>query len=263
METSKVWNKEAQQYDQKFHSNIISLMMRKQNLRLLRKYFSNCQTLLELGCGTGDEAIWLAKQGHNIKAIDLSNEMIEIAKKKAQRHNVDDYVDFQVLPIERIDTIKGQFDGIYSSFGPLSCIGNIEKIGIELDRLLKVDGYFICSIMHRICVYELLYYLKSLNFEKFKRRFHSNPVGVKVNEESSLIPCNFYTKKEFKRTLSKRFSEIESFTYPILFPPSFLPVDLNKIRSTFIVRRRLGDIIRKIPILNKIGDHLFLVLQKK
>jgi SAM-dependent methyltransferase len=40
-----------------------------------------CKTL-EIGCGTGDNALWLADRGFDVVAIDFANKAIEIARKK-------------------------------------------------------------------------------------------------------------------------------------------------------------------------------------
>ena len=45
--------------------------------------------VLELGCGTGEIAIRLAKQGKKVFATDLSHDMLEVTKQKAQYENVD------------------------------------------------------------------------------------------------------------------------------------------------------------------------------
>lgn len=44
---------------------------------------------LELGCGRGDDAVWLAKQGWQVTAVDLSHRAIEYAAANAKRAGVD------------------------------------------------------------------------------------------------------------------------------------------------------------------------------
>ncbi|MFV0262282.1 MAG: class I SAM-dependent methyltransferase [Kluyvera sp.] len=45
--------------------------------------------VLELGCGRGDDAVWLAKQGWQVTAVDLSHRAIEYAAANAERAGVD------------------------------------------------------------------------------------------------------------------------------------------------------------------------------
>jgi len=44
---------------------------------------------LDVGCGTGDNVIWLAKQGFEVTGTDLSEKAIEIAKEKTKNAGVD------------------------------------------------------------------------------------------------------------------------------------------------------------------------------
>ncbi len=47
--------------------------------------FENC---LEIGCGTGKNTTWLINKGHKITAVDLSEEMLTIARQKIPNENV-------------------------------------------------------------------------------------------------------------------------------------------------------------------------------
>ena len=48
--------------------------------------FENC---LEIGCGTGKNTEWLITKGKSILAIDLSDKMLNIARKKVVHENVE------------------------------------------------------------------------------------------------------------------------------------------------------------------------------
>ena len=56
--------------------------------------------ILEIGCGDGGNAILMALKGGHVSGIDISPRAIEIAKKKALLHGVQDRTEFQCLPFE-------------------------------------------------------------------------------------------------------------------------------------------------------------------
>jgi SAM-dependent methyltransferase len=49
---------------------------------LLRQHAPAARSVLELGCGTGAHAILLAAQGYKIHGVDLSDEMLEVARQR-------------------------------------------------------------------------------------------------------------------------------------------------------------------------------------
>ena len=68
---------------------------------------------LELGCGRGDDAVWLAKQGWQVTAVDLSHRAIEYAAANAERAGVD--ITFQQCDLTQAFP-QGEFSLIAASF---------------------------------------------------------------------------------------------------------------------------------------------------
>jgi ubiquinone/menaquinone biosynthesis C-methylase UbiE len=76
---------------------------------LLRHLPSNCRDVLEIGCGTGSFARLLAKRSQSVLAIDLSPEMIRIARESSTEFPNIEFeladVRERVLPVESFDCI--------------------------------------------------------------------------------------------------------------------------------------------------------------
>ncbi len=75
---------------------------------------------IDLGCGEGDNAIFLAQHGFHVTAIDFAPAAIEKAKAKSREAGVD--VTFVVDDLTRPTTVHGQFDLLvdYGTFDDLS-----------------------------------------------------------------------------------------------------------------------------------------------
>lgn len=76
---------------------------------------------LDLGCGTGTNAVTLAKHGWLVTGIDFVPKAIRIARRKARREGVEDQVEFQVGNVLEIDQLEGPYDlildiGCFQSF---------------------------------------------------------------------------------------------------------------------------------------------------
>ncbi|MEM7026207.1 MAG: class I SAM-dependent methyltransferase [Pseudomonadota bacterium] len=52
-------------------------------------------TALDLGCAKGDDAVWLAKQGWSVTAVDISPTVLGYARANAARCGVENRIDFQ------------------------------------------------------------------------------------------------------------------------------------------------------------------------
>ena len=50
--------------------------------QIIKKFHSPNVNILDIGCGTGEHTLELLKRGYRVTGIDLSNEMLKIAKKK-------------------------------------------------------------------------------------------------------------------------------------------------------------------------------------
>jgi 2-polyprenyl-3-methyl-5-hydroxy-6-metoxy-1,4-benzoquinol methylase len=72
---------------------------------------SPCKTV-DLGCGAGNHALWLAKQGFDVTGLDISREAINIAIEGATRDGVN--CSFEVVDIvSSIESLVTDFDFVY------------------------------------------------------------------------------------------------------------------------------------------------------
>lgn len=88
--------------------------------------------ILDIGCGTGEDAIWLAAQGHRIHGIDESPGMIEVARGKAARYA--STATFECRPLQSLDSQSPGFDVVISNFGALNCV----PLDLWTDRVKSV-----------------------------------------------------------------------------------------------------------------------------
>jgi 2-polyprenyl-3-methyl-5-hydroxy-6-metoxy-1,4-benzoquinol methylase len=94
--------------------------------------------ILEVGCGTGALAVYLAQQGARVTAIDLSTENVRLARRRVAVNGVTDRVDVRIVPAEALADPDVSYDAI---------IGNQVLHHFELDaampnlrRLMRPEG---------------------------------------------------------------------------------------------------------------------------
>ncbi|MBC8495551.1 methyltransferase domain-containing protein [archaeon] len=68
-------------------------------------------TVLDVGCGTGQATIFFAEKGYDVTGLDVSQEMIDIAKVKCASFS---NVSFKLDSFEKADILKGSLDIVLS-----------------------------------------------------------------------------------------------------------------------------------------------------
>jgi len=97
-------------------------------------------TLLDLGCGTGWTSIMIAKLAVEVTAVDISDDMIAIARENARKENSwpKGKIKFIVSDIEEIN-FKNQFDRVLIYDGLHHC-PNEQKVLKNAYQALKPGG---------------------------------------------------------------------------------------------------------------------------
>ena len=81
-------------------------------------------TVLDIGCGDGNNAIYLASLGFDVTGVDFSAKAISIAKQKASEAEVD--VTFITLDALNIGTLAKRFDTVID-FGLFHNLGDADR----------------------------------------------------------------------------------------------------------------------------------------
>ena len=99
------------------------------------------ESILEVGCGTGHALVEFANKGAEVFAIDLSDGMLNIARKRTQNKVRERSVEFCQADGVSIPFTEGQFDAIFLSFTlELFDTPEIPKVLSECHRTLKPNG---------------------------------------------------------------------------------------------------------------------------
>ncbi|HLG14787.1 MAG TPA: class I SAM-dependent methyltransferase [Blastocatellia bacterium] len=102
--------------------------------------------VLDLGCGSGTFAVWLAEQGATVVGLDLSPVMISLAGENARRRGVQ--IDLRVGDINRRLTFAdAEFDLVFSATA-LHYVEDLEGLMREAARVMKPGARFIASVLH-------------------------------------------------------------------------------------------------------------------
>ena len=100
--------------------------------------------VLDIGCGTGEDALWLAGQGHVVHAIDASPAMVAAAAAKGSRTR--SAATFECRGLESLKSSDLRFEAVLSNFGALNCVPLETWAGI-VPGLLRREGRGFVALM--------------------------------------------------------------------------------------------------------------------
>ena len=136
--SEEFWDKASKNYDkteERFE------YIHKKARENTRKYLKESQIVLDYGCGTGTASCEFASLVEEIYGIDISSEMIRIAKDKLAASEVDN-VNFEKADIFDSKYQNESFDVILA-FNMLHTVPNPQSVVQRVNDLLKHDGLFI------------------------------------------------------------------------------------------------------------------------
>lgn len=104
------------------------------------------QRVLDLACGHGPYARWLAERGAEVVGVDLSGELLKRARELESAAPLG--ITYLEGDAEAPDLLPGEvFDGVVCNFG-LTDIADLEAVLANVARLLGRGGWFVFSILH-------------------------------------------------------------------------------------------------------------------
>jgi ubiquinone/menaquinone biosynthesis C-methylase UbiE len=112
--------------------------------RLINQIPERCRNILEIGCGTGEFSRLLASRAERVLALDLSPQMIRLARESSKLYPNIDFVEGDVMTSQLPDN---QFDCIASltTFHHLPMTDILKKT----KRALKPGGVFVCLDLYQ------------------------------------------------------------------------------------------------------------------
>ena len=150
--SSRFWDRIAARYARK---PVADEAAYQKKLAVTREYLRPDMEVLEFGCGTGSTAIVHAPHVKEIRAIDISEKMLEIARSKAEAAGVGN-VRFEQSDIDAFTAPDGSFDAVLG----LSILHLLEDRNVSIAkvyRMLQPGGVFVSST---VCLGDTMKFFK-------------------------------------------------------------------------------------------------------
>ena len=168
-------------------------------LEFIEPYLKKNDTILDLACGTGTLLSMLTMDGYTVEGLDLSEEIIEIAREKAKINHfkipfhVADMIDFN---------LNKKFNMITCFFDSINFIEKTEDVNKMLScvkKHLKPKGYFIFDIFSYDLFIEFLSHEYKADHLTFKIDWTAEKVNdrtlkhnITIQEDDIILNENYY-----------------------------------------------------------------------
>ncbi len=251
----------AETYDSEFTTSMIGRSQREAVWRKATTVFRSASRILELNCGTGEDALFLARQGHVVTACDASWRMIELARERKSNEAPRAAINFVVLRSEHLHQLPQteQFNAVFSNFSGLNCVADLSAVSRQLLERLDSGAPLLLCLSTRFCAWEMLHYLFRGNLRKAFRRC-GGFANARVGDQR--IPVFYPTLHSIRRSFGRSFRLRSVTGIGIFVPPSYMEQWARRHPSLFRFLEWLDSVLAYCPGLRVLGDHMLLQLER-
>ena len=260
-EVAAAFSKQAPVFDQADVDNAIVGWMRRRVHAEVMSFVRKGDSLLELNCGTGIDALYFASQGIRVDATDNAAGMLAQLTSKIEAGKLHDHISVRQCSFNHLEGLGNrQYDYVFSNFGGLNCTDNLAKVLDDIDRLLKPGGKFTVVIMPPICPWELLMAFRGY-FKTAFRRFRRGGTPAKV--EGLPFQCYYYDTRYIIRHLSASYDLLSLKSLALTVPPPYIEHFIDRHPRLFAFLERWENRLCDRAPFNRWGDHFMITMEKK
>lgn len=222
--------------------------------------------LLELGGGTGDDALFLARHRREVLLTDGAASMVERARHKVAEQGLGDRVETQRLLLEDLEDFARDrrardeplFDGAYSNFAALNCVPDLRPIARGLAGLLRPGAPALLVLFGPLPPGEVLVQLLRGDPRAAFRRLRRGPTPARLGGVGFHVW--YPDPRRAARAFAPEFRSKRTRGIGIFVPPSAAEPTISRYPRALAVLERL-DRLAERP-LAWLGDHVLLHLER-
>jgi SAM-dependent methyltransferase len=244
----------ADAYDGQFTATVIGRMMRRAVWARCAARFSTGARVLEMNCGTGEDAAWLADRGIHVLATDASAAMLRVAQDKAAIRR-SGRMRLRQLAWEQLEGLEETgFDGALSNFGGLNCIEDLGAAARALAKKLRPGGTALLCIMGPTVPWEWFWYLARGQTSKAFRRLRRGGTMW------SGITIHYPTIRAARRSFAPEFKMLRVSAIGALIPPPYTESRFGRHAQALATLDWVERRLESLWPLPQLADHYLLEL---
>jgi SAM-dependent methyltransferase len=280
--TSAPFDAAARGYDAAFSDRLLGRLLRGLLHESLERWLPRQGQLVELGCGTGVDALWMAQRGAHVLATDVSEVMLAQTRDRAAAAGV-------ALSLAQLSlaaphdavwadpagaptwpkrdesgldaALTGSVDGVWSSFGPLNCVDDRRPLGDALRRWLRPGAHAVLVPMAPLCPWDWLWYGAQLRPRAALRRLQQRPVAQLPG--GGELALSYPSLRRLDEELGAGLRRVETRALGALLPISEAAGLVDRAPRLFTALAAIEREVGHLRALTWLTDHVVVVYERQ
>ena len=262
----RAFDETAPRFDERFGEWRSVAAQRSAVRRYLTQTFPFGSRLLELGAGTGEDALFLLERGYRVTLTDGAPQMVACASAKIRQAGYGDSAPVEQVVLEELDAFDDRlhaqglepFDGAYSNFAALNCVADLASLAGPLARLLRPGASCMLVVFGPWPPGEIVVELLRGNPGAAVRRLRRGPTPARIGGEHFTV---WYPSPwQVARALAPFFRLRRIRGIGILIPPSAAEPYISRF-PRLVAALEAADRLLAAP-LALLGDHVLLHFER-
>jgi ubiquinone/menaquinone biosynthesis C-methylase UbiE len=213
----------AESFDQRYGAWRSVAAQRRAVRSALLDAFPRGSRILEIGGGTGEDALWLARHGRQVLLTDASPSMVRVARRKLSPEtgcSADVFAaeHLESLADEREATGEKTFDGAFSNFAALNCVADLTPVARAVARLVRPGAQVILVVFGAFPPGELVVQLARRNPRGAFRRLAPGNAPARLGGREFVV--RYHRPRAVDRAFGPWFQSVGRRGIGVFVPPS-------------------------------------------
>ena len=253
----------ADRFDERYGAWLSVAAQRRAVRALLLRAFAAGSRVLEIGGGTGEDAVWLTEHGREVLLTDASPTMVRIAAHKLRKFDGPEPIAVAAEELASLADARDAahlpaLDGAFSNFAALNCVSDLIPVARGLSRLVRPGGQLCLVIFGTTVPGEWIVQLGRGSVRNAVRRASRGDVPARIGGQEFVV--RYHRATDIWRAFDPWFKPVARRGVGVFVPPSAAEPEVSRHPRLVSSLERLDRLVSR-P-LAMFGDHVLYQLER-
>lgn len=270
----------APTYDADFTRSAIARHLRDRTHERLLAHLKAGDRILELGCGTGEDARFLGERGYAVTATDASPAMLDAARAKCAPLATVEFAGLDLNHLTSQPPLHPDGEGesalqspfvpsfalAFANFGVVNCVIDLAGFAGWLAARIRPGGTACFAVMSPLCLWEIGWQGIHGNFRTAFRRLRADttfePPQGEGDHEADAIAIRYPSVRMMSRAFAPYFRRTHVEPLGVFLPPSDVYGMVERRPRLLRALMRLDRTTERAGWLANTADHYWIEFER-